>query len=584
MNESTKRDRSLVKTILKQYPASFANALSVVAVMVVNSIIAGLFLGADYIAAIAIATPILGLVMALISIFLDGTDIVLSISVGRGKRDESNRLYSLGIVSSVAAAFMMIALILLFANQLVLPFGGSADAVAAERAAFYLRFKILSYPLTAMMASRNRALQLYGLVNYVFAAFVIATVLDIGGSIILMKLLPEEWKLASMGISGIISQGVSIFIVYGKKIPLSFRLCRFKLGEVLHTAKHGLHSTANSIIDSFIGGFINNIILNFFKGDGIMALSVYSVVKSVSQFAQASVLGVIRVFDPLMGLLFGAKDKGGMRSVIKSGFILGLCAILIWGGIIALFTPQLAGIFGISGNPNVQIGVLVLLCFLPAFLVVQLLTSYHEIIGKIWHSLMYAVVPDSIIYPLLLVMLLPVWGYMGIWISLGINGLVFVLLVYAVRVIMEHRPVSFNKFLYFDKAKEASVLDISVNVDTRVAGALSEQVDKFMLEKGASRRTAYMTALSIEELTADFVAHTGEISDKSEIADIKVISDEDCYRVIMRNAAKPYNPLDFELDDESFAKVGVKMVQRVARKIEYSFLFQMNVVTIEMEK
>ncbi len=584
MNESVKRDRSLIKTILKQYPASFANALSVVAVMVVNSILAGLFLGAEYIAAIAIATPILGLVMALISIFLDGTDIVLSVSVGRGKREESNRLYSLGIVSSVAVALLMIVVALLFADQLVMPFGGNADPIAAARAAFYLRFKILTYPLTAMIASRNRALQLYGLVNYVFTAFVITTALDVGGSVLLMSVLPEEWKLASMGLSGIFSQIVGLFIIYSKKIPLKFKMCCFKVKEILYTAKHGLHSTANAIIDSFIGGFINNIILSFFKGDGIMALSVYSVVKSVYQFAQASVLGVIRVFDPLMGLLFGAKDKGGMRSVIKSGFVLGLCASFVWGGIIAVFTPQLASIFGISGNSNVQIGVLVLLCFLPAFLVVQLLTSYHEIIGKIWHSLMYAVIPDSIVYPLLLLPMLSAFGYMGIWISLGVNGLVFILLMYLIRLIKERRLVSFDRFLYFDRSKEASVLDISVNVDTRVAGSLSEKVDGFMLEKGASRRTAYMTALSVEELTADFVAHTGEVSDKSEIADIKIISDEDCYRVIMRNSAKPYNPLDFELDDESFAKVGVKMVQRVARKIEYSFLFQMNVVTIEMEK
>ena len=94
-------------------------------------------------------------------------------------------------------------------------------------------------------------------------------------------------------------------------------------------------------------------------------------------------------------------------------------------------------------------------------------------------------------------------------------------------------------------------------------------------------------ALCMEELAADFVAHTMQSNGKEAertIMDIKLFSDEDSLRMIIRNAAKRYNPLQFELDDQTFGKVGVKLAQKVAREIDYSYVYRMNIVTILLDK
>ena len=54
--------------------------------------------------------------------------------------------------------------------------------------------------------------------------------------------------------------------------------------------------------------------------------------------------------------------------------------------------------------------------------------------------------------------------------------------------------------------------------------------------------------------------------------------------MIIRNVADAYNPLDFDLDSTSFAKVGVKLAQKVARRIEYNYVYRMNIVTIDINK
>ena len=95
-----------------------------------------------------------------------------------------------------------------------------------------------------------------------------------------------------------------------------------------------------------------------------------------------------------------------------------------------------------------------------------------------------------------------------------------------------------------------------------------------------------MTALCLEELASDFVAHVEESDLKADriIMDIKLFSDEDALRIVIRNAAKPYNPLDFQLDQATFAKVGVKMAQKVSRRIDYSYVYKLNIITILLDK
>ena len=63
-----------------------------------------------------------------------------------------------------------------------------------------------------------------------------------------------------------------------------------------------------------------------------------------------------------------------------------------------------------------------------------------------------------------------------------------------------------------------------------------------------------------------------------------MFADEETIRIIIRNVASAYNPLDFELDDTTFSKVGVKLAQKVSRLIDYNYVYKMNIVTIEINK
>jgi len=85
-------------------------------------------------------------------------------------------------------------------------------------------------------------------------------------------------------------------------------------------------------------------------------------------------------------------------------------------------------------------------------------------------------------------------------------------------------------------------------------------------------------------MTAHFKAHSVKRRMDNAILDIKVFDDESSMEIIIRSMGTPYNPLDFEMNCETFAKAGVKLAQKIAEKIIYTNVYKMNIVSIVVSK
>ena len=154
---------------------------------------------------------------------------------------------------------------------------------------------------------------------------------------------------------------------------------------------------------------------------------------------------------------------------------------------------------------------------------------------------LYSSIPDSVIYPILLAVLLPIWGYNGMWIAYSLNAIPFLLALYLVRSIQSRSmKLSYDRMFCIDKEIRDNVpkIDISISSDNRDVTFISKQVYDFLMDEKVEQRTAHTTALCLEELAADFVEHTAETDAKKSkniIMDIKLFSDADMLRMIIRN-------------------------------------------------
>ncbi len=266
----------------------------------------------------------------------------------------------------------------------------------------------------------------------------------------------------------------------------------------------------------------------------------------------------------------------------------------IWVLLLFLLLPVIIPNFGIEyaseGYAIVKRGIIITLAFLPIYLVAKCLTNFYQSTGHFKYTVALSILPDSVIYPISLFFLIKIFEnkYDAVWLTYGGCYLVFALIAYLIYVIKNKKfnwPI--NDMLMLDKDfKEKVVFDFSTTTETPEKNAtISEEIIKFLKGQNYSDRISNMCGLCIEELNADFMEHIkNSKKDKSiekEIMDIKLISDNGKLHMIIRNVARPYNPLDFEYDKEGFSKMGVVMVQKFAKKIEYSYVYRMNVVTID---
>jgi len=586
-------NRLIRKTIVKMFPSSFAANLTISIALMVDTLLAGALLGQQAIAAVAIGLPAIGIFQALTQTLVSGAAVKLAVCAGRGDQRRLNKTYSIGMASTVVLGLLFIAVCLSLADSLTRIFGGAGNPAVAMQAALYLRASSVCILMGSLNNYLGRVLALYGYQKNVFISSFIAMAGNIVFSILYIRLLPAHLAIAGLGIGtwtgGMLACISSFLAVKSHKIPLRPRLKDANIKEIQEILRLGIPTSGNNLADGVVSGLINNIIVMGFGGD-TAALSVYTAVKGVVSFAITAVLGTTTSTATLFGLLYGARDKNGFLRTFREGIWVGLTASVVWCGVIVTALPLLERFYGMADNPYFRSGVYCCLLFVPLCLITRLMIQVFETTGKTAMGLLYSIVPDSVIYPIMLAILLPVLGYNGIWLAYSANVLPFGIALYLVRS-LKNRTVRLTpeRMLCLDESIRDNVpmMDISIRSSNTDVTGISRQVHEFLERENVSKRTAYMTALCLEELAADFVSHTQlENSKNAErtIMDIKLFSDPDTLRVVIRNAAAAYNPLNFELDDTTFSKVGVKLAQKVARKIDYSYVYKMNIVTIDVDK
>ncbi len=583
-------NRLIKKSVTRVFPACFAATLAASVSLMLDSLLAGSLIGALSIAAVAIGNPVINILKALVQTISCGAAVEITVNIGRGNQEEINRSYSMGVFGTAALGILAMLVCLFAAGPLVQLFGGTANVEAARQAKLYIVACSVSILFSSINYYMGKVLSVYGCQKQVFFNSLVSVFGNLVFSIVCVKLLPDDMAIAGLGIGTsivtVLCCSVSFSIVKIKKLPLHLSLKGLRLKAALHDIQLGLPSSGNNLADGVISGVINNIILAGFGGD-TTALSIYTAVKAVFTFAQTTGVGTSLATAPLFGLLYGARDKSGLCRTLREGYKVGLIFSVAWCLMLVALLPLLMRFYGMQGNVIMRNGVIICLLFMPVILALRIMTQLFESTGNVAMGLFYSIIPDSLIYPLILLVLLPKLGYLGIWLSLGGNGILFLLLMYLIRSLTRREAkMSVDRMLCLDETIRDNIpmLDISILSTTQDTTAFLEQVHNFLAQEAVSERCSYITALCLEELSVDFIQHTQEKQSKDEIVDIKLFSDEDTLRLIIRNASAPYNPLDFDRTADDPNKIGIKLAQEVAETIEYSYVFKLNIVTIDIKK
>ena len=592
MVENYRSDFLSTRTIRKVMPACLIYAFVQSMTFMVDTVISGNMLGADSVAAVAMGIPIIGLMLSFTGMIMQGGFLKMLDRLGKSDVDGYNRMFSITLVFTIIVDLIFVSICLFATNSVIMISGGAkATPEATALAVMYVKSACLMILFFAVGSVFQIVSATFGYQTDRMISSLVNVAVNIAASVIAIQVLDDQYKIVGLGIGsalGAFAQMVTALVMMkARKIKVKFRFYapnKRVLIDSLDCLRRGLPSSVDNILDSASGSVVNNIILSVFA-EGTYVLALVTMIKTIFSLVRTVGRGCLYADEPLSGILHGERDNKGICKTFKATLVQGLIYSSALAAIIIVLHQPILGFYKLAGDSNAQLGLILIAVSGIVSVFPYLFNAVYEATGHLTLGLVVAVIPDSILYPIFVIVFGKTLGVTGVWLAMGFSFIPFFIIYYLIFVIVNKKLiVPLERLLVLKKHNDLeTALDISIPVESEHVSFISEKLQSFFLEHDAPQRIAYISALCMEEIAADYLEYRKKSNKQSEksFMDIKAFRDPEKIEIILRNYDKPYDPLIIEKNDsDNFSKIGIIMTQKIASKVLYSYAYHLNVVTI----
>lgn len=372
--------------------------------------------GSLAITGVGITMPIMSILLAFGMLVGIGSTANISLSLGRGRRDDAERLIGSALTLSLIIGVIITVLGLVFLTPLLHSFGASESTFvyAKEYISVILYgsiFSILAFALNSTVrADGNPKMasitMIIGCVTNVILDYVFIFIFNMG--------------IKGAAFATVISQALTFFIIlyyYTKgKSNLKLKVENLKLEKklVAMTFAIGIAPFATQIANSLVQVVANNA-LKTYGND--LAIGAMTVIGSISMVFMMPIFGINQGCQPIIGFNYGAKKFHRAKITFIYATIAGtiICTI---GGILIQAFPQLA-ISVFNSDPELTgiavKGLRIYLMMLPIVGINIVSTSYYQSVGKAKMSMFVSLLRQVILLIPFTLILPTFMGLDGVW-------------------------------------------------------------------------------------------------------------------------------------------------------------------------
>ena len=331
------------QAVMKNAIPAMIAMLMVLIYNLADTLFIGMTHDAYQVAAVSLATPVFLLFMAVGTIFGIGGTSVISRAMGEGRQEFAKKVCSFCMWSCIAVGLIMMALFLVFMDQILGLVGASADTW--EYTKQYLCIVSLGGVFVLISNCFSNILRAEGEANKAMAGQVIGNMLNV----ILdpLFILVFKWNIAGAAIATVIGNLMAAIFYIGYYVggnsKLSIKLKDFsvKNGIARSVLVIGIPASLASVLMS-----VSQMIMNaMMAGFGDMAVAGAGVAMKVTMITGMISMGIGQGVQPLLGFSVGAKDWDRYHKILRFSMIFSL----ILGAVLTLFcyvfTKQLVSVF-----------------------------------------------------------------------------------------------------------------------------------------------------------------------------------------------------------------------------------------------
>ena len=490
----------------------------------------------------------------------------------------------------ITVLFSLAVSLLMFIIPGTIGMGIGADSETIDGLTSYLR--AMSFGITAQMLAAQFSvfLQLEQQEKRTYTGIAIMAVSNVTLNILFVKVF--DMGLFGLGLSTTVSSWLFCIVqatyYFGSKASIRFSMKDLDLSYLKDMIRIGIPGAVVQFCLTIRGLALNKIILGY---AGNEALSAFSAVSTFGYAYYAAIAGVASATRLLVSVYYGEEDRAGLLLIMKTALYKGIALVTAVAAVSIALAVPFTNIFCADHSSEVYRLTLQYFRVFPlsmpfsAFCVI--FNNYYQCSDRMKIVHVLSIIDGVVGVVLSALILAPPFGAMGIWLSQVMNGVYTLIAIYAYTVIVSKRfPTSVEDMLILRDdfgVPESDRLDISIKDGNEVINT-SQQVIDFCTEHGVTHKNAFYSGLCIEEMAGNIVKF-GFVSGKKNSIDIRVVYKDGGILIRLKDTCRPFDPKSmseiFSPEDITH-NIGIRMVSRISRKMDYSYVLGLNVLTIRI--
>ncbi len=387
-------------------------------------------LGATAFAAINLAMPFVIINFSLADLIGVGSSVPISISLGQGKRDKANEIFSAAVLMIILSSTVLGAIMYMVAPLLMTLMG--AEGTFKDLAVLYLRVYALFSPVTTIVFAMDNFLRISGKLKTSMGLNIFMSV--ISGALEFIFIFVFHWGVWSAALATCTGMFLSALLAVYPFIRgrLSLRFVRPRITKEL--VKRIITCGTPNFLNN-IAGRITSIVLNMMlvRLGGENAVSIYGVLMYTDGLVQPILYGTCDSLQPALGYNWGAGKRSRVRAIEKYCVIGSAIISLTAATLVHTFPNVIASLYVDKGLPELLEATTHALSIFSLAFVTRWISFATQSFMLAIEKPKYAAaisISTALIFPMLLLLILKDFGLEGIWFNFaGTNLLAAILAI-----------------------------------------------------------------------------------------------------------------------------------------------------------
>ena len=550
----------------------------------------GNLIGPTALAAIGFTSPLNSAVVAVSSMVAIGAQLLCGKSLGRGDRDGMRRVFTCAVSLCIVIGLLFTLIYLFLPMPLSRVLGSSADT--ALMTADYIRgmsfgmvFSVLSTCLLTFMELDHKG-------SISSLAIIVMVCVNAAGN--LLNALVFHGGMFGAGLSTSIANLCTVLIclphfLFGSK-TFRFTLSEFHFKTIGHIFYQGLPSAVTPACNVIRERLLNQFI---FALGGTVAMSAFAVTINLANSIGCTLEGGFNGGNSLIAsVLVGGRDSSSLRDLPKVSWKASYWMYVMAYGLLFVLAKPLCLLFG-AELEYIATYTMVLRLYCLWFLTNAFKTypvCIYRAMGRVTLTSLFFVW-NSLIVPMICCFVLsPAFG-LPVVVGSPVICELLTILAYAVYFTVKAKrlPRSPFELAYIPSDAVSAPRENRFKATLRTiedATAVSQQVVEFCRGKGMDRKVAYYCGLCIEEMAVDTITNCfAKGKRKDYTIDLRMIYENGGVSIMLRDNSPHFDPTEWLAlcaPEDPARSVGIRMVSKLAKEMNYTSTLGLNVLTMKL--